>query len=293
MSLTTKQQDFIKRKENVLSVEKTIELTEKEIKELIKKQGISSNTLEQVEIDKIIELKTSLLSGLIIIWSESLIKWLLYEHGAFETTQINTLLKNVNSQQWTSAITTAFWKAFSNIPYDPNKPIAKKRWIDNSNQINEKDKERFNKLYKLIELKLDPSIIIRNKIQHGEWIHSYKENGQSNNVEYSNSISSNVQNENILTLKLKRNQFKKIYQIIYDLAVFRNTGNFKLNNNETPFLFYFNQRYRQILDNQNEIDNADYLNYKQKLINSAKRGEIWRKKNKFRKVFKKLKRKLK
>ncbi|MCD8455160.1 hypothetical protein LNJ08_12245 [Tenacibaculum finnmarkense genomovar ulcerans] len=293
MSLTTKQQDFIKRKENVLSVEKTIELTEKEIKELIKKQAISSNTLEQVEIDKIIELKTSLLSGLIIIWSESLIKWLLYEHGAFETAQINTLLKNVNSQQWTGAITTAFWKAFSNIPYDPNKPIAKKRWIDNSNQISNKDKERFNKLYKLIELKLDPSIIIRNKIQHGEWIHSYKENGQSNKIEYSNSISSDVQNENILTLKLKRNQFKKIYQIIYDLAVFRNTGNFKLNNNETPFLFYFNQRYRQVLANQNEIDNADYPSYKQKLINSTKRGETWRKKNKFRKVFRQLIRKLK
>jgi len=279
MSLTVKQEDFIRRKENAVVVERTIELTEKEIKELIKKQGLSSSVSEKENIERTIELKTSVLSGLIIIWSESLIKWLLYEHGAFETAQINNLLSRVNSGQWTGAITTAFWKAFSNQPYDPNNPTPKKRAVDSSSHISIKDKERFNQLYELIESKLDPSIIIRNKIQHGEWIHSYKKNEQTHITQYDNSISSIVQNENILTLRLRRKQFKEIYQIIYDLAVFKNSGNFKLNNNTTPFLFYFNQRYKQILANQKEIEGANYTLYKRNLIDSTKRGVNWRRKN--------------
>jgi hypothetical protein len=293
MSLLIKQQDFIKRKENALAVERAIKLTETEIKELIKKQGIKPDLAEKENIEQIIDLKTNILSGLIIIWSESLIKWLLYEHGAFETEQINSLLDRVNSEQWIGAITCAFWKAFSNQPYNPNSPTQRKRNIINSNDISIKDKERFIKLYDLIEEKLIPSIVVRNKIQHGEWKYSYKKNDTNNNIEFDSFISQNVRKENVLTLKLKRKQLKAIYQIIYDLAVFKNSGNFKIDNTKTPFLFYFNKRYKQILANQVELDQADYNIYKSKLIESTIRGEYWKKKNRFHKYLKQLKRKLK
>lgn len=276
--LTTKQKDFRRRKENVDVVQHAIILVENEIKELIKQQGTSKNQSKKDQIEEVILLKTHNLSGLIIIWSESLIKWLLYEHGAFEDLQIQGLLDRNNSSQWTGAITAAFWKAFSNTTYDPLNPLPKKSKIENDHNINQKDKDKFLKLYELIEKKLDPSIVVRNKIQHGEWLNSFSNKNSQKRHEFNPTITSSVLGENILVLKLKQKQFKAIYQIIYGLAVFKKSGEFNLDQSQTPFSFFFNKRYKQIIANQRNIDIANYMDYKTQIIKREKRGVSWRRK---------------
>lgn len=290
--LTTKQKDFKRRKENVYVVQNAIKLVESEIKKLIKQQGKSKTQIRKDQIEERILLKTHILSGLIIIWSESLIKWLIYEHGAFEDLQIQGLLNRNNSNQWTGAITAAFWKAFSNEQYDPLNPLPKKCRIDNHRNINQKDKDKFTKLYELIERKLDPSIVVRNKIQHGEWVNSFSNKNSQNRHEFDSTITNSVLAENILVLKLKQKQFKAIYQIIYDLAVFNKSGKFNLDQTQTPFSFFFNKRYKQIIATQKNIDNANYMDYKTQIVNKDKRGLSWRRKKFLNILIGKVKRKL-
>lgn len=209
MVATLKQIDYKRRQENVSKLNDAINLLEQQIKNCIIKQGFSENTNEVQQLEQQIELYTRILSGLVIVWSENMIKWLFYEHGAFEDAQIQLLLgKNELKQKWICAITAAFHKAFSGIPYDPNNPLPSKSYINGLSTISQKNKIRFNKLYDLIDTKLVPAISIRNKIQHGEWINSYSTNNPTGSTEFDANLTNKVENDNILILRLKRNQIK-------------------------------------------------------------------------------------
>jgi hypothetical protein len=289
MKLTTKKAYYERRKENVHKVEDAIELLEDKIKECIIKEGTSIDLLEKKKIENDIDLFTRLLSGVVIVWCESLIKWLYYEHGAFEEEQIDKLLNTKRSleNKWTTALTTAFYKAFSNSPYSPFIQLPTKDMVINSNVISANDKDKFNKLYDLINDKLVPAIDVRNKIQHGDWLFAFKTSKFNNSgnltrrAGFDRKLTTKVEQDNVLVLRLKRHQFKLIYDMIKDLAVFTRSGKFRADSSKTPFEFHFGKRYKQILDNQKLIDTSDFQLYRDNLVERVQRGKEWKKKSKW------------
>ncbi len=177
MKRTTKDTYYERRRQNVQKINDAITLLELQIKTCIRNLENCSNISEKQKVENKIELYTNLLAGAVIIWCETLIKALFYEYGAFEEEQITQLLDKKKSleQKWTLALSCAFFKAYSGQPYNPTSPITKKNTILSLNTIHQSEKDKFAKLYDLIELRLCPAIKIRNKIQHGDWVFSFKE----------------------------------------------------------------------------------------------------------------------
>jgi hypothetical protein len=293
MKRTTKQIYFERRRQNVRKVDDAITLLELQIKGCIRNFENCSNDNDKQKIENEIELYTNLLAGAVIIWCETLIKALFYEYGAFEEEQINELLDKKKSleQKWTLALSCAFFKAFSGQPYNAATPITNKSTILNLRSIAQSERDKFTKLYDLIENKLCPAIKIRNKIQHGDWAYSFKEaEFQINSITslrtltkkpaYDRHTTVKVEQENILTLRLKRQQFRIIYELVKNLAVFSRYGKYRIDVNSTPFQNNFGKKYKQILSNQKLLETADYEKYKMNLILSTRKGKIWVQKNK-------------
>lgn len=305
MKIKTKKIYHERRTQNVLKVEGAIKLLELQIKNSIICFGNCSDQQCREKIENEIDLYTNLLSGAVIIWCENLIKALFYEYGAFEKEQINELLSSEKSleQKWTFALTCAFFKAFSGQDYNPSCPIAKKKSILDLTTIAQSEKDKFTQLYDLIEARLIPAIKIRNKIQHGDWVFAFNEAKYKvdkifdNDPNYPCRVLSQtrtlkhlpmvdrhttpkIKEENLLTLKLKRNQFRIIYGLIKDLAVFKRYGQYRGDSNSTPFQNNFAKRYKQILSNQGLIDISNFEQYRNDLISSKQRGELWKSKNK-------------
>ncbi|MFZ4474172.1 MAG: hypothetical protein ACOYPR_03200 [Saprospiraceae bacterium] len=293
MKITTKESYYKRRRANVRKIDDAITLLELQIKTCIRNLETCSNNGEKIKIENEIELFTNLLSGAVIIWCETLIKALFYEYGAFKEEQINELLDKKRSleQKWTLALSCVFFKAFSGQSYNPAMPITNKNTILTLSSIPQSEKDKFAKLYDMIENRLCPAIKIRNKIQHGDWAFSFQEAEFQKNLTtglrtlakrpaYDRHTTEKVEQENILTLRLKRQQFRIIYGLIKNLAVFRRIGKYRVDANSTPFQDNFGKKYKQILANQKLLETADYEKYKIDLISSTSRGKIWAKKNK-------------
>ena len=291
MKIKTKKTYYERRTQNVQKIEKAILLLELRIKDCIIDFGNCSDESGKQKIESEIELYTNLLSGAVIIWCESLIKALFYEHGAFEEEQINELLSKDKSleQKWALALTCAFFKAFSGQAYNPTSPITNKSMVLNLGSIAQCEKDKFTILYDLIETRLVPAIKIRNKIQHGDWVFAFNEakfekvSGLRNLTQkpiFDRKSTPKIQQENMLTLRLKRNQFRVIYGLTKDLAVFKRYGQFRGDNSSTPFQHNFAKRYNQILSNQGLIDTSSFEKYRNDLVLSKQRGKKWKRKNK-------------
>lgn len=294
-----------RRKSNVKQLEEGIKLLEKQIKDCIISIGFTVDTTKKTEIENNLNTYTNLLSGAMIIWCETLIKSLIYEYNAFEEEQINELLSSEKSleQKWTLALNCAFYKSFSGISYNASTPIPNKNSIINLNTIAQSDKDKYEILYELIEKRIAPSIKVRNKIQHGDWMFSFNEakfrkiNGTRTLIRrpaFDRHSTKNVKEENLLTLKLKRNQFRLIYSLIKDLAVFKRYGQFRGNINSTPFQSNFSKKLNQIFSNQGLSEKSDFIKYRKDLVASKIRGKDWKRKNntilaKLKRFFKKIK----
>lgn len=294
--MINKPEEYDRRRDNINEVNIAILHLESNIKASIRKIAFASDYKEKEKLYEQIKINTRLISGLVIIWTENLIKWLLYEHGAFQDEQIHRIL-NISGlkDKWTVALTNAFYFTYPINIYDSSNPLVKKSHISSSTAIHRKDKEKYLKLRKIIETNLSNAIDIRNKIQHGDWVNSYTINEITKQFEYDSSQTNIVLNENLLILKLKRKQFKLLYDLIKDLAVFKNRGSFKLDNNSTPFTFFFGKRYGQILHLQKSIDQVNFEFYKEQIITRVKRGIKWKNRNSkpYLNYFNKIKKKIK
>ena len=307
-----KEEILRRRTQNVRKVDSAIALLELQIKTCIRNLGKCSEDTEDEKRQKIeeeIELYTKLLSGAVIIWCECLIKALFYEPGAFKVEQINRLLSRQTSleQKWQLALNCAFFKShYQSLgeydeKYDPANPTP------NDDKIKDlPNYDAIKKLKKLIgkiedgeepsetssfvsaeplKTALVPAIAIRNKIQHGDWVYAFKEATFNSDKTlkqapiYDDAITSKVNEENILTLRLKRNSFTMMYQLIKDLAVFKRYGKHRVNSDRTPFQSNFRKMYKKILFNQTRLENANYDKYKADLISSSERGYEWKIRN--------------
>lgn len=279
-----------RRKSNVKELEKGIKLLEKQIKDCIISIGFTVDATKKAEMENNLNTYTNLLSGAVIIWCEALMKSLIYEYNAFEEEQINELLSSGKSleQKWTLALNCSFYKSFSGLSYNTSNPIPNKNSIINLNTIAQSDKDKYVILYELIGKRIAPSIKVRNKIQHGDWMFSFNEakfrniNGTRTLVKrpaFDRHSTKNVKEENLLTLKLKRNQFRLIYGLIKDLAVFKRYGQFRGDINSTPFQSNFSKKLNQIFSNQGLLEKSDFSKYRRDLVASKIRGKEWKRKN--------------
>lgn len=299
MDNTTKTEYFEKRTLNVQKVEKAISLLEKQIKNCIIKKEETSNIKIKEQIEDEIEAYTNLLAGAVIVWSESLIKALLYEHGAFKEEQINAFLRNRGfslEQKWTRALCCSFYKAFSPQNSISTIEIPSKTDVLAIKNLSEHDKKSFLTLYSLIEKHLVPAIKIRNKIQHGDWLFAFEE-PKFDEIRDSDckckivsstlktesvldlSLSQKLEAENLLSLRLKRNIFRQVYNLIKELAVFKRYGQYRVDSFSTPFQNDFDKKYKQINSNHRLLEKCDFEKYRHDLVSSKKRGIEWRSRN--------------
>lgn len=265
--MTDKERKYKYHQENVKAIQEGIEHTLINIRNGIINRHISSN--EETKYTRYILIQTRILSGLIVSWSETIIKRLYYEPNTFSNIQIEKLHELNLQQKWEFALRVAFCKAY-NISNPNNAPLFNQIDIDSQTTVPRSARDKYLHIKNLITNELIPAINIRNKVQHGEWIKAFT---PPNSLEFSQDLTREVNKENVIILQTKINQFKAIYQIIHDLAVFK-TGNSK-----ATFERDFDKYYSRIEHNRKLARERTPQNYVNDIIARYERGLSWKQEN--------------
>jgi len=198
---------------------------------------------------------TKILSHLINTWAEVRILKLIYEHDAFQQTEISSILNcNTLEEKWTMALNYAFMKSYSisdinkildiSTPYTP--------------------RTRYMALIDIIHNELLESYQVRNRIAHGQWKYAFNKELTGINSD----LTRKIRTENILMLQYKLSMFKSLAQIIHDLAISKPT-----------FERDFDTNYNNIERQKKYYHNHDYQDYVKKRVEKKKRGIARRKAN--------------
>ena len=162
------------------------------------------NGIERIELDlrKYISMNdsqneytyTKILSQLITCWAEVRILKVLHEPKAFTQAEINGILPQKSSleDKWKNSVKLAFSKA-----YNLNGLTPIEAQLSGDAQI------RYLEIMNLISNDLLPSIQLRNRIAHGQWRTAFTGNLRSISV----SLTQQIENENIISLQLKKKFF--------------------------------------------------------------------------------------
>lgn len=256
--------------ENILIIETAIQSTKDNLKNAIIQQYVNKNIVEsEKKARNNILIQTRILSGLIVCWSEEIIKRLFYEANAFTDLQIEKLHDQNLQQKWELALKISFCKAYK-VKNPNNSPLYSGIDIEQQLNVSRTAKDRYKNIMNLISLELIPAIDIRNKVQHGEWIKAFE---PPNSLNFSPDMTREVNRENIIIQQTKINQFKAIYQLIHDLAVF------KIGNNAKTFERDFDTNYNKIESNRYLLKIRKFSDYKNDIIKRYENGIIWKKKN--------------
>lgn len=236
--------------ENVRALENAIENLQKDIRILIAK--------EQKENEYSY---TKLLSYLVVCWCEARVIKLIYEpeytitnkKGTFTkrksfTEQEIEIIKNSSTlkDKWITALKIGISKAYD-IPLNNNFP----------NNLLFTPRTRYLAIIDLIESELLQSIELRNRIAHGQWKQAFTNDLNS----FSQTHTTALRKENIVSLQLDFGIFKHLAQLIHDLA-----------SSPATFERDFDSNYRKIEQNKLNLDSRDYNQYCRRLIEKYKRG---------------------
>lgn len=289
MNANEKKDRFQKYHSNVKMIEEGFKAIEKIIKDKFLQLKAPENNGISNQIENEISIFNRILTGIVISWSEVVIKRLLYEPNAFEEEQIKLIhQQNGLEQKWRLALKLAFYKAFRVSPYNNTNPLFSGINIQLSTILTQDKLDKYNSVRDAISIDLVPAIDLRNKVQHGEWVNSFKPARRErlptipNLPSFDQDLTDKVNNQNLLTLKNKINQVKALYKLIHDLAAFTHYGNFKLDNASTPFEKFFNQNYNRIISNRRLLLEINLDNYKEDLYQKYLRGLAKKEENKRR-----------
>lgn len=273
--MTLNEIEYRRRKDNTDFLENAISVVEADVKKRIRKIAVCHNHLKVSQITSEMDSYTAILTGLTGVWTESLIKYIIQENGAFNLTQINHILTTKSLiGKWESVYKGGLTNKYG-IPTSRSHQIASKSEIQfffNSDSVNQ---NRFNNTFQLIETILDDVVNLRNKIQHGEWLNGYSKDSHGNYFFDSNIIMSS----NVLVQRLRRNQIKQLFLILSDLCTFKHSGKFRIISSSNPYEYFFPKRNGQILKLQNEIDIADINKYINGIMEKERRASYWKRKN--------------
>lgn len=265
--MTDQERKYKYHQENVKAVHEGIEHTLTNIRRGIIERHKHSD--QERKYTRYILIQTRILSGLIVSWSENVIKRLFYEPNAFSNIQIEKLHGLNLQQKWEFALKVAFCNAY-NVPNPHNRPLFNQINIDLQSTVPRSARDKYLHIKNLITDELIPAISIRNKVQHGEWIKAFS---PPNSLEFSRDLTREVNRENVVMLQTKINQFKAIYQLIHDLAVF------KAGNNIVTFERDFDKNYARIEHNRKLANGRNLQNYINDIIIRYERGLSWKEQN--------------
>ena len=264
--MTEREKNFKYHQENVLAIEEGIGFTMYNIKKGIIQEHKSNSSIEKKKMKRYVIIQTRILSGLIVSWSEEIIKRLYFEPNAFSDIQIEQLHKLNLQQKWESALKVAFCKAY-NIRTLNSSPMFIGVEIETQNNVSRTARDRYFRVLSLIEDQLVPAINIRNKVQHGEWLKAFN---PPHSLGFNPEMTGNINRENIVVLQSKINQIKALYQLIHDLAA---------GNSYSTFDRDFDRNYMRIESNNNLLQTRKLKTYKKDLIERYERGLRWKSQN--------------
>ncbi|MEH6992825.1 hypothetical protein V7075_08935 [Neobacillus drentensis] len=228
--------------QNVKLIESAYDSIEKKVKEAIKTEDKN----EEVVF-------TRLLSNITVIWMEASILKICYDNNYFTEEDILKIRESQSlEQRITSLINMAVCKRH-NIPFT-------RKQLDT--ELKYTERARYKGLIQLIQEDFTESINIRNKIAHGQWKFAYS-NGSNALDEI---VTAKINSENIVGIQLKRNLFKNLMELIQHIAV-----------DFDKYDSTFDVMYEKIEGYKHNKEGRNYKEYKNKLIESYKRGMVRKK----------------
>lgn len=264
--MINKQKMYKYHQENVLAIQQGMKYTLENIKSGIIKTHLSNNISESKKHKRYILIQTRILSGLVVSWSETIIKRLYYESNSFSDLQIEKLHELNLQQKWEFALRVGFCKSY-NCSYSNASPLFNHINIESQTSIPRSARDKYKHIVNLIVDELLPAINIRNKVQHGEWIKAFT---TPNSLEFSGELTRDINKEDIISLQTKVNQFKAIYQLVHDLVVH------KQGNETITFERDFDKNYQRIENNRKLASIRTQRKYKEDIIARYERGLNWK-----------------
>jgi len=267
---------------NKKSLENAIDLIKENIRATLKKETsdrkyiikLSFTDNKRVKLIENVRSYNRILLGLLVSWSEESIRRLFFEPNVFSNAQIDFLLEKNRSleQKWTFALKIAFLKANGLIPVGNETCVRVNINSRDFRTLSSDQISKYEGIVKLINDFLIPSINIRNKVQHGEWIVAFK---PPDSKIYCPELTRRIFKENIITTSSRIVVFNSIYQMIVDLARF-SSNNFKIDPTTTPFEYFYNQQIKKINHEKSKIVSSDIHKYIDDLITKNQNGKVYR-----------------
>lgn len=224
---------------NLRQLESAIGLIQRDLRKYI--------SMEQSHNEKIY---TKILSYLVTCWTEVRILKLIHEQNAFTEDEMKIVMAaRTLEQKWIRALNISICKAYG-------------LQITNESERIEQllpftPRARYKEIRNLIETDLVPSITIRNRIAHGQWVYALTNDLSAVSPE----LMRDLQKENIVELQLRVKIFKNLAQIIHDLAVSPST-----------FERYFDENFQKLEQQKNNLHKRNYRTYKEKMVQKYQRG---------------------
>ncbi len=217
-------------------------------------------------IKKEITVFTNIMLGLLISWCDEVIKRLFFEPNAFSDEQINKLheIKSL-AEKLEIVLKLSFCKAFN---INSDKLFYDDIDIKEDPKVDKASKLLYEEFSKAMNVFLIPAIKIRNKVQHGEWVHAFE---TPYSKRYSEELTQTLKNENVRTVKIKQKLFDLFYTLLLDITT-RKTHYLK-SKNKKPFIFMMNglsEKFKLLTD---ELETLDFNKYKASLVKNYIKGK--------------------
>jgi hypothetical protein len=281
MEAKTRADNFLAHHQNVKLIEQGIALIQGDIKHTYIEEYIVSQSKRKTKGDDIKRIQRNrvayvrILSGIIVSWSESLLKRLIHEPNAFLPEQIDKFHKLQDAREkWRLILKMSFCNKFLKIdPTDPT--FTKITRPEDIPTIKKSLRLKYASVHDLISNEIFPSIDLRNKVQHGEWKIAFN---PPHSIVKDGPLTAKVNKQNIRTLQTLIHDIESIYKMIVDIATFSGTKTFNLGNS-TPFEHFFDGNYERIEANKKNLLALNETEFKSRIQQSYARGIAWRKKN--------------
>ncbi|MGN7809472.1 hypothetical protein [Flavobacterium sp. 22076] len=237
--------------ENVSTLESAIEQIQRDLRFAISKKENTN-----------IYSYTKLLSYLTVCWCEARIMKLIYEpeytytnksgsftkQKSFSQTEIEDIYTSSTlKDKWLKALQIAISK-HHNVPFNINFPAS----LPFTSRV------RYLEIEDLINNQLLSSIELRNRIAHGQWKQAFTNDLKN----FSQTHTTALRTENIVTLQLNYNIFKILAQLVHDIA-----------SSPSTFNRDFDKNYQVLEQNKLNLHNRNYTDYCDKLVAKYTRGQ--------------------
>jgi hypothetical protein len=278
MDSSSKALNLRHHQQNIKLIEEGIRLMQKDIKQTyIQEQQIIDESpanwmMEREMFKQNRTIYVRVLSGLIVSWSEQLLKRLILEAGAFKPEQVDKFHQLQNSRhKWTAIFKLAFCNSY--LPYDTADPLFTNiREPENITSIRRSARDKYVSVLRVINEEIFPVIDLRNKVQHGEWKIAFD---QPHSINRDTNLTAQVNRQNIRTLQTLIHDIQAIYKMIKDVATFRG-GSFNLSSGATPFEYFYDKNFERIESNKKNLTAYPESRYRNEIVQRNLRGKAWR-----------------